>query len=116
MIIFVFGSNLAGRHGKGAALEARKKWGAIYGQGEGLQGRSWAIPTKDSNLKPLPLTNIRRYVENFLTFAAENPDYTFKLTAIGTGLAGYDASQIGPMFSNATPNVRMPEEFKPWAR
>ena len=77
--VFVFGSNLAGRHGKGAALYARQYYGAIYGngvgmQGVGAQGSSYAIPTKDHNLKTLPLREIEVHVHNFLNFAIEHPE------------------------------------------
>src|SRR5258708_22823849 len=80
--IFVFGSNLAGRHGKGAALDARKRHGAIYGQGVGLQGDSYALPTKDENLRTLLLDRINAYVDDFLKFAIEHPELTFQVTAI----------------------------------
>ena len=106
--IFVFGSNLAGRHGKGAALTAFKQYGAIYGEGQGLQGNSYAIPTKDETIKTLPLNRIRRYVEQFIRFAQLNPELTFKVTAIGTGLAGYDEKEIAPMFANAPLNCILP--------
>lgn len=106
--IFVFGSNLAGRHGKGAALTAFKQYGAIYGQGIGLQGSSYAIPTKDEQIKTLPLNKIRRYVEQFIKFARLNPEMTFKVTAIGTGLAGYDEKDIAPMFKDAPLNCILP--------
>lgn len=86
-IIFVFGSNLAGRHGKGSALYARQEHGAIYGQGVGLQGNAYAIPTKDEQLRILPLESIRPYVEEFVRFAIAHPDMTFNVTAIGCGLA-----------------------------
>jgi hypothetical protein len=109
--IFVFGSNLAGRHGKGAALCARHNHGAIYGQGIGLQGSSYAIPTKDERLKSLPLDAIREYVEQFKSFAAAHPEMTFQVTPIGCGLAGYSAKQIAPMFSNAPRNCMLPEVF-----
>ncbi|ATS92109.1 hypothetical protein HMSP1_64 [Sinorhizobium phage HMSP1-Susan] len=110
--IFVFGSNLAGRHGKGAALHARQQWGAIYGQGFGLQGRSYAIPTKDANLRTLPLDTIAVYVAMFLEFALSRPDLTFKVTAIGCGLAGYKPHQIAWMFDLPCPrNVILPPEF-----
>lgn len=92
--IFVFGSNLAGRHGKGAALFAVKKHGAIYGQGIGRQGDSYAIPTKDANLAVLPLEYIKHYIGEFMTYAWNNPEHTFMLTPIGTGLAGYSREQI----------------------
>lgn len=119
-IVFVFGSNLAGRHGAGAALSARLQYGAIYGQGEGLQGRSYAIPTKDgrdggSLSRPsqiLELRVIKKYVDNFLRFAARNPQLTFKVTAIGTGKAGFSHDDIGPMFCNAPPNCVLPTKWK----
>ena len=106
--IFVFGSNLAGRHGKGAALFARQNHGAKYGQAYGLQGLSFAIPTKDLSLKPLPLDKIEYYINHFLIFAKANQQYNFNLTRIGCGLAGYKDSQIAPMFKDATPNVIKP--------
>jgi hypothetical protein len=109
--IFVFGSNLAGRHGAGAALFARKHCGAIYGVGEGRQGQSYGIPTKDARLQPLPLEQIRLHVESFLAHARHCSRETFQLTAIGCGLAGYKPEQIAPMFSGAPPNVHMPPEF-----
>ena len=113
-MIFVFGSNLAGRHGAGAAKFAVQHHGAIYGQGEGLQGNSYAIPTKDAKIRTLPLPFIRTYVEKFKGFARYNPDLTFQLTPIGCGLAGYKPSDIGPMFKNSPENVIMPDEFKPY--
>lgn len=110
--IFVFGSNLAGRHGKGAAQWARLHRGAIYGQGEGFQGCSYAIPTKDKGLVSLPLGSIAFYVKRFLRFAEDHPTMTFELTPIGCGLAGYSVADIAPMFAKAPPNVLLPEEFK----
>lgn len=92
--VFVFGSNLAGRHGAGAALYARAKYGAIYGQGVGRQGDSYAIPTKDYVLKVLTLDAISRHIDDFILYATLNPDDTFMLTPIGTGLAGYTREQI----------------------
>ena len=111
MNIFVFGSNLAGRHGKGAALFAVKNFGAIYGQGVGLQGSSYAIPTKDARIKPLPLETIKQYVDGFLTFARANPQMRFVVTAVGCGLAGYIPEQIAPMFKDAPPNCELPQAF-----
>lgn len=110
--IFVFGSNLAGRHGKGAALEARQKWGAVYGQGVGLQGRSYAIPTKDGKLHVLPLETIRPYVLDFIRFARYNWDFRFIVTRVGCGLAGYQDSDIAPMFRYAPSNCVLPDEWK----
>lgn len=112
MKIFVFGSNLAGRHGKGAALEAKRKHGAIYGQGVGLQGRSYAIPTKDAQLKTLPLEKIKPYVEQFLQFAKDHPQHVFWVTPIGCGLAGYHPLDIAWMFRGASGNVDLPGEFR----
>lgn len=109
--IFVFGSNLAGRHGAGSALEAKRMHGAIQFQGVGLQGNSYAIPTKDYQLNQLPLKSIRKHVDTFMTFARVNPHYTFNVVAIGCGLAGYKAADIAPMFYNAPPNVNLPGEF-----
>ena len=109
--IFVFGSNLAGRHGAGAALHARKHCGAIYGQGFGLQGQSFAIPTKDSRLRVLSLQQIAVSVASFLAFARSRPDLKFQVTAIGTGLAGYAHRDIAPMFKNAPANCRLSGEW-----
>ena len=107
--IFVFGSNLAGWHGKGAALCALKEHGAIYGRGKGLQGNSYAIPTKDANLNSLPLITIKRYVEEFLLFADCHPEFMFNVTRIGCGLAGYKDEDIAPMFEDAPYNCILPE-------
>jgi hypothetical protein len=107
--IFVFGSNLAGRHGKGAALCALKEHGAIYGRGRGLQGSSYAIPTKDAFLDPLPLERISEEVKEFLIFAETHPDFIFKVTKIGCGLAGYKEEDIAPMFKDAPYNCILPE-------
>lgn len=109
--VFVFGSNLAGRHGKGAALWARQHRGAIYGKGFGPQGNSYAIPTKDERLRTLSLFEIREYVDSFIAYARFHPEMRFQLTPIGCGLAGYRHEQIAPMFADAPDNVIMPEEF-----
>ena len=106
--IFVFGSNLAGRHGKGAALTARLYHGAIYGQGNGKQGNSYAIPTKDVYLRTLPLETINFYVDIFITYAKEHPELSFFITRIGCGLAGYTDTDIAPMFKNAPSNCELP--------
>jgi hypothetical protein len=113
-MIFVFGSNLAGRHGAGAAKFAVKHHGAVYGQGWGLQGNSFAIPTKDAKIKTLPLFYIRIYVDEFKIFAEEHPELTFQLTPIGCGLAGYTYEDIGPMFKNSPSNIVIPKEFEPY--
>lgn len=110
--IFVFGSNLAGRHGKGAALYAKKYHGAIYGQGIGPQGESYAIPTKDEKLNTLPISQIKQHVDDFLRYAEEHQEQIFSITAIGCGLAGYKPSDIAPLFVNVPPNCILPDEFK----
>lgn len=109
--VFVFGSNEGGRHGKGAAKQA-VKFGAIYGQGDGLQGQSYGISTKDRDLKVLPLHRIQVKVERFLRFAATRPDLTFLVTPIGCGLAGYKPKEIAPMFEDAPGNVQLPASFE----
>ena len=109
--IFVFGSNLAGRHGAGAAFYARKYCGAIQGKGIGPQGQSYAIPTKDRALRPLSLDRIELFVLGFIAYARRNPGLQFRVTAIGTGLAGYSAAAIAPFFKNAPANCRLPEEW-----
>ena len=112
MEIFVFGSNLAGRHGAGAALFARHNHGAIYGQGIGLQGQSYAIPTKDKYLQPLSLEQIESHVKQFIWFAQQNQWMKFNVTRIGCGLAGYDDYQIAPMFRDAPLNCNLPEGWR----
>jgi hypothetical protein len=104
-MIFVFGSNEAGRHGAGAAKYARDNCGAIYGQGFGRQGNSFAIPTKDKNLKTLPIDQIEEYFRMFCDHAEATPDVTFALTPIGCGLAGYDKSVIWRMMQR----VKLPK-------
>src|SRR5690349_9268275 len=112
--IFVFGSNEAGRHGKGAALDARRHYGAEYGVGFGRTGDAWAIPTKDAELRTLPLERIEHYVRQFLAYAEQHPELMFKVTAIGTGLAGYRHEDIAPMFARAPTNCRLPDEWTEW--
>lgn len=109
--VFVFGSNLAGRHGAGSALYAREYRGAVYGQGEGRQGNSYAIPTKDANLGTLPLEAIAAHVRTFLLYAAAHAHERFEVVPIGCGLAGYSPFQIAPMFRDRPPNVDLPREF-----
>lgn len=113
--VFVFGSNLAGRHGAGAALEARKNWGAQYGVGMGRTGMAYAIPTKDKNLRPLPLGHIRSHIFTFLCYAAMSPMVYFRVTRVGCGLAGYTDAQIGPMFDGAPSNCILPKEWSQYA-
>lgn len=109
--IFVFGSNLAGIHGAGAARFAVLHYGAIYGQGVGLQGQSYGIPTKDRQIQTLTLDEIAGYVERFKVFADSRPDLTFYVTPIGCGLAGYRRDQIRPMFKDMPSNCRFAETW-----
>lgn len=102
--IFVFGSNEAGIHGAGAAKTAHEQYGAVWGCGYGLQGQSFAIPTKDRYIQTLPLDAIESYVKKFLIFARSNPDLKFFITPFGCGLAGYKRTQIGPMLNNIPSN------------
>lgn len=110
--IFVFGSNLAGRHGKGAAKRAIEL-GAKYGQGIGLSGQTYAIPTKSNDLQVLPLDTIRAYVAEFIAFTRIHPEYSFYITAIGCGLAGYSPLDMAPLFWEAAEltNVNLPAQF-----
>lgn len=110
--VFVFGSNCLGIHGKGAALEAKERWGAEYGIPYGRQGDSFAIPTKLTPYKSLSLPAIRSFVEGFILYAKQHPEIEFLLTPIGCGLAGYTPKDIAPMFKNAPLNVQLPEEFE----
>jgi hypothetical protein len=110
-VIFVFGSNLAGRHGKGAALDALRLHGAVYGAGEGPAGNSYAIPTKDEQLRTLPLDVIDGYVAKFIMYAMVHPELEFHVTRVGCGLAGYTDEQIAPMFREAPSNCRLPLEW-----
>lgn len=111
--IFVFGSNHSGRHGKGAAKTALG-WGAKWGQAEGLQGRTYGIPTKDASIRrTLSLEEIKPYVDRFIEFAKANPGLTFLVTEIGCGLAGYKPKDIAPLFEKAVDveNIYLPAKF-----
>jgi len=96
-VIFVFGSNLAGRHGLGAAKYARDNLGAEYGVGEGPTGKCYALPTKDENIKTRSLEDIEGSIIKFLSYADHSVD-VFKVTPIGCGLAGYTVKQIRAIF------------------
>ena len=113
--IFVFGSNLSGNHGRGAAKYAVQAYGARHGQAIGRQGNAYAIPIKDAKFKALPLDRIKRHVDDFLNYAHRNPGLTFLVTAVGTGLAGCRPSDIAPFFGGAPPNCLLPKEFRPHA-
>lgn len=104
--IFVFGSNLQGMHGGGAARIAYQKFGAIMGQGVGLQGQSYGIPTMQGGVE-----TIRPYVDEFISFAKEHPNLTFLVTRIGCGIAGFTDDEIAPLFTEAhgVENIVLPE-------
>lgn len=106
--VFVFGSNLAGRHGGGAARVARLRFGAVMGKGVGLQGQSYAIPTMQGGVD-----TIRPYVDEFIAFAKAHPDKRFLVTPIGCGIAGFEPDDIAPLFAAAmdVPNISLPESF-----
>ena len=106
--VFVFGSNLAGMHAGGAARLAADRFGAVWGQGVGLQGQSYAIPTMQGGVE-----TIRPYVDEFISFALDHPELTFYVTRIGCGIAGFAAKDIAPLFSKAMEvvNVILPEDF-----
>jgi hypothetical protein len=111
--IFVFGSNMAGRHGAGAAKQAMT-WGALYGVPSGIMGQTYGIPTKDYEIKrSLTLMEINYFVAQFLKYTSEHQENTFLVTKIGCGLAGYSPNQIGPLFLNhkLTGNILLPKEF-----
>ena len=106
--IFVFGSNLAGAHGGGAAWVGHAHFGAVWGKGVGLYGRSYAIPTMQGGVE-----TIRPYVDEFILFAKTHPQLTFLVTRIGCGIAGFRDWEIAPLFKAAldVENVILPEEF-----
>lgn len=111
--VFVFGSNESGRHGLGAAKTALG-WGAKWGQAEGLQGRTYGIPTKDSSIRrTLSIVEIKPYVDKFIQFAKENPNVIFLVTEIGCGLAGLKPKEVAPLFVDAVEleNVHLPARF-----
>ena len=106
--IFVFGSNLQGAHAGGAARIAAERFGAIWGQGVGLQGQAYAIPTMQG-----PVSSIKPYVDEFINFADSHPEYEFLVTRIGCGIAGFKDEQIAPLFKEALKikNIRLPKAF-----
>lgn len=110
--IFVFGSNEAGRHGKGSAKVAHKNFRAEYGVGKGRTAQAYAIPTKDRHLQVLPLEQIAVNAHEFIAYALANPSLNFFVTKVGTGLAGYSDDQIGPMFATVPPNCSLPYEWR----
>lgn len=114
--IFVFGSNLAGIHGAGAALEAKLNYGAKLGIGRGIIGKSYAIPTKDFKIQTLPLPDIKGYVSDFIAFAKVADNREFWLTSVGCGLAGYSPKEIAPLFKDAPDNCNFPDTWKKYLK
>ena len=106
--IFVFGSNLRGMHAGGAARAAYHKFGAVMGQGVGLQGQSYAIPTMQGGVE-----TIKPYVDEFIDFARQHPELTFLVTRIGCGIAGFRDEEIAPLFTEAheLSNVVLPPNW-----
>ena len=106
--IFVFGSNLAGAHGGGAARLAYNRFGAVWGEGVGLQDRTYAIPTMQGGVD-----TIKPYVDSFISFAKEHTELTFLVTRIGCGIAGFRDEEIAPLFAAAidVENIILPKEF-----
>lgn len=113
--VFVFGSNLQGVHGAGAAKQALK-YGARMGHGVGLQGRSYAIPTKDYDIKTMPVAQIQSYIDRFIKTANEHPHVKFFVTRVGCGLAGYKDSDIAPLFRGCGDNCSFPEQWEAYLR
>ena len=105
--IFVFGSNVHGYHAGGAAKAATRKFGAIWGQGEGLQGQSYAIPTMEG------MDNMTSAIGRFISFASQHKELKFLVTAIGCGIAGYRPEEVAPLFKEVTrlENVYLPLSF-----
>lgn len=105
--IFVFGSNIQGAHGGGAAWFAHKAFGAEWGVGEGLTGRTYALPTMEGE------ASLQKAVNNFIACAKAHPELTFLVTAVGCGIAGYTPDEVAPLFKEATSleNVFLPQVF-----
>lgn len=110
--IFVFGSNLDGIHGAGAALYAHKQRGAVWGHGEGLTGTCYALPTKGHKICYMSENEVQARCQRFLRFASGNPGATFQVTQVGCGLGGFTKQQIAPFFEYAPENCLFDTEWK----
>ena len=112
--VFVFGSNLRGYHGAGAAEEAYRNYGAYMGIAEGMSGQSYAIPTKDEHLKTLPMSEIKIHVKRFIDYAHAHPDVQFFVTRIGCGYAGLSNLKMAALFADAPDNCSFATGWKPY--
>lgn len=110
--IFVFGSNLSGVHGAGAARLAYEKFGAEWGKGFGFTGQCFAIPTKNRSIRTMELERIKHFVDRFRQHAITSPHLTFLVTRIGCGLAGYKDEDMAPLFKGMPDNVLLPAEWR----
>lgn len=106
--VFVFGSNAGGQHGGGAARVAYERFGAVWGEGHGHHGQSYAIDTMSG------LDVLAAEARTFLAYASEHPDLRFLLTPVGCGIAGYSPAQVAPLFSGVPDNVSVPSSFAPY--
>ena len=113
-MIFVFGSNLSGYHGAGAAKIAYEQHGAVWGVGEGLTGNSYALPTKDLRLVEMPLRDIREHIQTFVEFAWTHDDLEFQVTRVACGLAGFKDKEIAPLFINSPKNCFFDDKWRPY--
>jgi len=111
--IFIFGSNLSGHHAGGAASYARKNFGAMQGISTGRSGRTYAIPTLTQQYEKLSIEGIHYHIEEFISYAHLFPHMTFKVSAIGCGIAGFTVEEIAPLFQKAitVKNIQLPEIF-----
>jgi hypothetical protein len=111
-MVFVFGSNLSGIHGAGAAKVAHKQRGAEWGVGEGMTGQCYALPTKGLRITPMPILEVQDHVGEFLQFAHDNPELEFQVTQVGCGLGGFSRDDIAPMFEYAPLNCYFDQMWK----
>ncbi len=111
--IYVFNANLAGKHLHPSAKLAKEKFGAIEGKGKGLQGQSYAIPFRDENLKKMPLDLVERYINEFITFAKDNPNKIFLVTEIGTGIGEFKYTQVAELLKETInmKNIKLPSPY-----
>lgn len=112
--VFVFGSNLSGRHGAGAARTAYIRYGAKMGIGEGRTGQCYALPTVGFNLKRMTLDIVEYYCQRFIKYAQDNPQLKFYVTRVGCGLAGFKDEQVAPFFKDAPKNCIFDTVWEPW--